>query len=153
MKFQQTRFSCGPASLINGFRALGLLVPKEPTIIRLCATTKKNGTTELDLAAGVVLLGYDVGGTESRNDVDYYLAQGRPVMLVAYNDTHWVTVVGQLGRDRWVVVDPDPDPWNTRENGCYVVHPDKLETKYVGIAILGKHSRQPKPKSRKRSRK
>jgi hypothetical protein len=145
MKFQETRWSCGPASLRNAFRALGLVLPAEKPIARLCGTTK-DGTGMLDMAGGVVLMGYDIGECAEKSDVEYYLKQGCPVMLVCYDDSHWVTIVGMLGKDRWVVVDPDPDRWNTSENGTWVLEPKALRSDYAGIAILGKHKRVAKAK-------
>ena len=104
----------------------------------------------LDLAGGVVLMGYDIGECADRDDVEYYLKQGCPVMLVCYDESHWVTIVGMLGKDRWVVVDPDPDRWNTSENGTWVLEPKALRSDYAGIAILGKHKRVAKAKRRVR---
>ncbi len=94
-------------------------------------------------------MGYDVGETADRDDVEYYLKQGRPVILVAYQNTHWVTVVGTLG-DKWVVIDPDPDAWNRKQNGCYVMNPKVLQSDYVGMAVLGRHNRVAKKRRSKR---
>lgn len=144
MKFQQTPFTCGPAAVLNAFLCLGMeLKATEKQIAKLCGTTK-DGSDDFDVAIAVALLGFDVGKTLSIEDVNFYLDQGRPVMLVAYEDTHWVTIGGRLGKDKWIVIDSDNAGWNKRHNGVYVVEPEALRCKdgvYLGIAILGQHKR------------
>ena len=73
-------------------------------------------------------------------------------MLVAYADSHWVSIVGMLG-DRWVVVDSDNSRRNKAENGCFVMSPEDLQSlTYEGIAILGRHPAFAKPKAKRNAR-
>jgi ABC-type bacteriocin/lantibiotic exporter with double-glycine peptidase domain len=151
MRFQQSNFTCGPASILNAFLALGARqLPTEKVMAQLAQCLPNTGADVFDVAAAITLLGFRVAETRSPEDVEFYIKQGCPVLLVAYQDTHWVTVVGLFG-DRWVVVDSDNSRRNKKENGTFVLaHKDLQSNDYQGIAILGRHPAMARAKSRSR---
>lgn len=109
MRFQQTKSSCGPASLANAARAMGI-ERTEDELIELCHTTP-DGTTPRNLvkAANLISSGaFEV--RERRPEVAIAFLRdscraGRAGVALVDEGEHYVAIVGRLGQ-RFVVVDP-----------------------------------------------
>jgi hypothetical protein len=110
-------------------------VPTEKQLIKIANCTR-DGTGDFDIAIGGALLGRMVAPVYKEEDVLANLVRGYPVLISAYHDTHWVTVIGLLG-DNWVVFDPDNAAFGKQEHGCFIMRPKDLKSNYQGVAIMG----------------
>ena len=133
MRYQSKPYLCGPASIQNALRALGVRVGQE-RIAQLCQTSP-DGTDESDLRRGLELLwcAYDELCTSdtvvARAWLTERLAFGRPVILCVDSWQHWIAVIGLLGaRSEWraVIADSAVEPYNRDENGVHVVPRERL---------------------------
>lgn len=123
-------WSCGPASLVNAGRAIGIRIAESR--IRALAGSEENGTDEHELISAARALGFKVTphhGTDQAAAWAFVRANvldGRPCLLCIDQWTHWVTVVGIVG-DRVLVIDPTNTKKNVGENGVHALsRPDLL---------------------------
>ncbi len=109
MRFQDHASNCGPASLSNALQAMGIVRSQEECAV-LCKT-KPEGTSPKQLLKALKALGrVPAVLSEKRAAVallflSFWLCEGRAVLLIVDDDTHWVAAIGKLG-NRFLVADP-----------------------------------------------
>ncbi len=147
MKFQSLDYSCGPASVINALRCLGIR-KTEKQILKVSNTNCKNGTDEKDMIRVLTDLGLRVIKHEQGNLAKAWkwlnnrIKDGNPIIISINNWAHYVTVIGAIG-DRVIIFDPDGKGIPGKENGVYVLNKRQLKKKwlhttqklYTGLAI------------------
>lgn len=149
MKFIEHGFTCGPASIRNALRCLGLRC-SEKKIAQLCGTSSYRGTSGRKMIIGLQALGFKVNRINLRDrkkalqNLASALRRSSPVILCVDRDDHWITAIGQLG-ERVIIFDSGTDPFNLRENGVHVLSPRCLAKRWInnggifyGLAVLPK---------------
>lgn len=149
MHFQKTCYSCGAASIVNALKCFGRNV-SERKCRSLAGTSAEDGTEESGILSAIDALGYRsaVFSSEKKKESLQFLRQclddGKPVIIVSDRDTHWMTVVGRLGK-RFLVTDPARTIASIKENGIHVLGEKELFIRWTlgndghyGIAIGGK---------------
>lgn len=124
VRFQRTDYTCGPASIVNALRALGIRI-SEGEIAALSRADPENGVNENGIMRTLKRLGYgcevlpDVTSSEEAWQwISSQLRSGHPAILSVENFTHWASAVGMLGESRVIYVDSqDGLESNRRENG------------------------------------
>ncbi len=122
--------NCGPVSLCNALRCFGVWLTEERAV-QLCGTSE-DGTDERDLMRALGLLGVQSWElTEySRGAAQQMLMAaircGEPCVIAIDDYGHWVSVIGNLGHDRVVVVDSTNEGDNPDELGTWVISLDEL---------------------------
>lgn len=148
MRYQRKNYTCGPASLVNAGRALGVRMPKESTLAIEAGASYDLGTDEFGVmsaarANGLTATSHDTyESTVAWAWLTMHLREGRPVICCVMNWKHWVTAVGLLG-DRVIYCDPSNVVTNKRENGTIVRSKSEWlkqwknsrEGRYYGIAV------------------
>ncbi len=156
MKYQKTDYTCGPASIVNALRALGIKL-SETTVAELSGADKDEGVNEKGIIKSLKSLGYSYDILPDVTDSEeawkwliYHLTIGHPVILCVEHFSHWSSAVGILGNKRIIYVDPqDGLESNRRENGVRSLSRTGIiriwgsrgrgyKRKYYGIAILNK---------------
>ncbi len=134
MKFQKrapdgTDYYCGPASLQNALRHLGVRVGQE-RVAKLCGTTPE-GTDHEQLQAGVIQLGKRFEVISTNDAVEAWKNLGTavfllgPVLMCVDRWAHWVCAYSYgVGRVCWF--DPGKTPYNLAENGHHSATRGKL---------------------------
>lgn len=126
VRYQTTKYSCGPASIANALKCLGKKV-QEKNIIKLSNTTKKLGTDEHGIIKAITELGYNNNSfTTTNNNIAWNwikkeLYNGNPVILCVYNWSHWITAIGIMG-DLIILIDPARTKRNKKENGILTLN-------------------------------
>lgn len=124
MRFQRTDYTCGPASIVNALRALGIRI-SEGEIAALSKADPIDGVDENGLLRALRRLGYEhevlpdvLSSEEAWQWISSQLRAGHPAILSVENFTHWASAVGMLGESRVIYVDPQEGlESNRRENG------------------------------------
>ena len=106
---QSNRWQCGPFALKHALAILGIFAD-EREISRVAGTDRESGTDELQLTRAahrydcdlLHLRQYDT--ETARRELVSYLREDHPVLLCAYEWSHWVTVVNE-NRNRYVLLD------------------------------------------------
>jgi ABC-type bacteriocin/lantibiotic exporter with double-glycine peptidase domain len=151
MKWQETEYYCGPASLSAAFRALGVTA-SQGHIAREALTTEAEGTDEHGIQRAVLAFGFGVDELAfsdrlaAKVHLRHCMLIGRPVVLCTHRWTHWVCVTGMLGT-KFLVFDPARTLQNKR-TGVYTYNWDRLSKlwrasyrtrgrgpKYYGVAV------------------
>ncbi len=129
VRYQTRDWSCGPASIVNGCRVLGVRI-SERTVRAACGTTS-DGTDELQMIAGMRSLGLTATEHHS-SDVATAWAfvrsnsiDGRPTLLCLDQWRHWVTIVGSVG-NTVILIDSVDTKSNRSENGVHVLSRPRL---------------------------
>ena len=148
MRYQTPGF-CGPASIVNCFRALGRKVPLA-RVGALATCTAEKGAPPDNLIEAIRALGFaatKMETTEARPAWEWIygsLELGRPVIILTQDDEHYVAVVGLLGK-RVIVVDSTNTIANKAENGTHVYSKREFMKRwmakagtYFGISISKK---------------
>ncbi len=123
MKYQAREWSCGPASLLNACRALGIKV-SEAKIRSIAGTTEEFGTDEVQLISAARTIGRTATAHHSADFAASWafvrsnLLEGKVCLLCIDNWGHWVTVIGISG-DRVIIADPANTKKNVVENGIH----------------------------------
>lgn len=136
MRFQQTSYSCGAASVVNALRAVGIRT-SERRARAAAGTTEKDGTDERGVIAALRAFGctvHEFHGDQpdgAWNWLHGCLHRGRAVVLCTDRFWHWVAIVGSLGQ-RVVLVDCTRSRWNARENGTHVLGRAQLLRRWRG---------------------
>ncbi len=142
MRFQNLPWSCGPAALVNAFRALGSKIA-ELKVRRAAGCSEEHGADEFGLMAAARELGFSAVPNTSHDVASAWafvranVMDGRPCLLCIDSWGHWVTAVGTVG-DRLLIADPSNGKRNMYENG---VHPFRRQA----LARRWRHSRVDDP--------
>jgi len=145
MKYQQLPYSCGPASIVNALRCLGVR-KAEKTIRKTSNTNPKNGTSEEDMIKVLTDLGFRISKHEQGKFDKAWkwlhsrLKDGNPVIISVRNWQHYVAAIGIIGEK---IIIADPDYANKKENGILILNKRRLkkfwyhtnEKLYTGLAI------------------
>jgi ABC-type bacteriocin/lantibiotic exporter with double-glycine peptidase domain len=110
VKWQETEYYCGPASLSAAFRVMGVRV-SQANIARSAATTEAEGTDELGIQRAALAHGFGVdlvatsNAQDARSQLRESLLAGRTAVICTHRWTHWVAVLGVNG-DKFLLFDP-----------------------------------------------
>ena len=113
-------WSCGPASIVNAARAIGVRV-SEGRIRKLAGTTE-DGTDESEMIQAARGIGLTATSHSSKDQaaawafVKANVLEGRPCCLCIDQWTHWVAVIAVVG-DRVILADSANTKKNKSENG------------------------------------
>lgn len=125
MRYQKTCYSCGAAAVVNALKCFGRNVAER--IVRpLAGTTEEDGTGEDGIVEALGSLGYSSKifssdkKKESLSNLRKELDEGNPVIIVVDKDTHWVTVVGRIGK-KFLIFDSTRTQVNIKENGIVIL--------------------------------
>ena len=146
MKFQQSTYTCGPASIRNALRALGKKV-SELKVRQYSSTTKEDGTNPECMCNAIAGLGYvardfsTYNSAEAINWLTGALANSQPIILSVDDEEHWIVSIGRIG-DRFILIDSTRTKANKAENGVHVVSKRQLlkrwkskAKEFYGIAV------------------
>jgi ABC-type bacteriocin/lantibiotic exporter with double-glycine peptidase domain len=124
MRFQETKNSCGAASIRNVLKLFGKNVGEHR--LRQLAGTDDDGTTEAGVLNALDHLGYTsevyetTKATHAKAALKKYLGKGCPLIMACDGDTHWAVIACTIG-DRFLIVDSERTKKNKRENGIHVL--------------------------------
>lgn len=146
MRFQRTKYSCGPVAIVNAARVFGDKLT-EKAVSAHTGTTKKDGTGAFGIHQGLERIGYKftehsfVSREEAWSALHDSLTEGSPVILSADVHSHWVVAVGLVG-ERVILIDSEQVPRNKKENGVWVLTQGQLfkrwtksQDTYYGISV------------------
>lgn len=143
---QETKFSCGPASIRNSLIALGFLY-SERKIRELTHSDRLNGTSEKKICRALKQLGFGFKTFQNKTEaafkqrVVYNLKKGNKLILLTDHEDHWISIVGYENRYLTVI---DPEQKRVRKQltpkslGKWCLNYNKRtgETYYYGIVIF-----------------
>ncbi len=147
---QETKFSCGPASIRNSLIALGYLF-SERKIRELTGSDRLTGTSEKKICRAIKHLGFDHKTFQNKSEaafkqrVVYNLNKGNKLILLTDHEDHWISVV-DYGNKYVTVIDPEQKRVrkqitpNSLSKWCLNYNKRTGETYYYGIIILSKRS-------------
>lgn len=110
MRMQDTAANCGPASLSNALKAVGIDKSQADCEL-MCKTTATDGTGVKGLVRGIHVAGRNpvtlkaTNRDHARLRLESELRLGHPVILSVDNGSHWVAAIGLLGR-QFLIADP-----------------------------------------------
>lgn len=116
MKLQRAPYLCGPLSVVNAARALGVRLTEREVRVHT-GTTKKDGTNQYGIQSALEKLGFTFNEIKSRdreiafNDLYGFLKSGYAVILSVEDCRHWAAAIGVIGQ-RVVTF----DSWNSAAN-------------------------------------
>jgi ABC-type bacteriocin/lantibiotic exporter with double-glycine peptidase domain len=131
-------------------KALGVKVSVKK-LAKVCNTSPKNGTSELDIARGLKSLGLapKFHLYETQKEFLKDIKDGTftvPAICCVDNNNHWVVLLGIL-YDRVIVLDSNNSPKNKKVNGFHSYTLKKWfkrwtsnDKKYFGITIISGES-------------
>lgn len=142
---QETKFSCGPASIRNSLIALGFLF-SERKIRELAHSDRQSGTSEKKICRALRHLGFGYKIFQNKTEaafkqrVVYNLKKGNKLILLTDHEDHWISVVDYENRYLTVI---DPEQKRVRKQltpkslskWCLNYNKRTGETYYYGIAI------------------
>ncbi len=108
---QQTRFTCGPASIRNCLLALGYIY-SEKKIRDYSGTDRESGTNERKIFKALKRLGFrnkeffNKKEKAFRQRVIYNIKKGNKLIILTDHEDHWISVVG-YSRKQLEVIDPE----------------------------------------------
>lgn len=120
MRYQTDDRSCGPASIVNGSRVLGLRI-SERSARSACGTTS-DGTDDCQMVIGIRSLGMTATAHHSADVAAAWAfvrsnaMEGRPSLICIDQWRHWVALIGTIG-NLVIVADPIDTKSNRLENG------------------------------------
>lgn len=129
VRYQAEDWSCGPASIINGCRVLGVKA-SERSVRSLCGTTL-NGTDDDQMIAGIRALGLTATPHHSSDApaawafVRSNIMEGRPSLICIDQWRHWVSLIGIVG-GLVILADPVDTKSNRSENGIHSLSRPRL---------------------------
>lgn len=142
---QETKFSCGPASIRNSLIALGYLY-SERKIRELAQSDRLNGTSEKKIFRALKQLGFQFKSFHNKTEaafkqrVVYNLKKGNKLILLTDHEDHWISAVDYAGK-YITVIDPEQKRvkkyLTPRSLGKWCLNYNKIttETYYYGIII------------------
>jgi ABC-type bacteriocin/lantibiotic exporter with double-glycine peptidase domain len=143
---QETKFTCGPASLRNSLLALGF-VYSERKLRELAGSDRTNGTSEKKIFRALRALSFDFKAFHNKTEaafkqrVIYNLKKGHKLILLTDHEDHWISVVEYQNRYLTVI---DPEQKRVRKyltpkelsKWCLNFNKRTMNTYYYGIIIF-----------------
>lgn len=142
---QETKFTCGPASIRNSLLALGYIY-SEKYIRELAGSDRLLGTSEKKIFKALRLLGfkykefYNRSETAFKQRVLYNIRKGNKIILLTDHEDHWISIV-ECENKYLTVVDPEQKKVKIRltprelAKWCLNFNKRTRETYYYGIII------------------
>ncbi len=142
---QETKFSCGPASIRNSLIALGYLF-SERKIRELSGSDRYNGTSEKKICRAIKQLGFEYKTFQNKSEtafkqrVVYNLKKGNKLILLTDHEDHWISVV-EYENKYLTVIDPEQKRVKKQltpkslSKWCLNYNKRTEETYYYGIII------------------
>ncbi len=142
---QQTKFTCGPASIRNCLLALGYIY-SEKRIREFVGTDKINGTNERKIFRALKQLGFRYKEFFNKSDkafrqrILYHIKKGNKIIILTDHEDHWISVVDYSNK-KLEVIDPEQKrnklQLTPRELSKWCLNFNKRtkETYYYGIII------------------
>lgn len=121
MRYQARPWSCGPAALVNAFRAIGLKY-SESRLRSIAGSSQEHGTDEKQLIMTIRMIGMSVvehSGSDKNAAWAFIrssIMDGRPCLICIDRWQHWVSIIGMIG-NRVIVCDSSNSARNISENG------------------------------------
>jgi ABC-type bacteriocin/lantibiotic exporter with double-glycine peptidase domain len=142
---QETRYSCGPASIRNCLLSLGEY-HSERKIRRLAGSDKSKGTNEKKLCRAIKILGFDTKEIYNKSEaafiqrIKYNIKNNNKIIVLTDHEDHWISVVDY--KNKYLrVIDPESKKVNIYltpkelAKWCLNFNKDTKETYYFGIII------------------
>lgn len=143
---QQTKFTCGPASIRNCLLALGFIF-SEKRIRFFTGTDRENGTSERNIFRALKILGfsyvefYNKSEKAFRQRIISNIQKGNKMIILTDHEDHWISVVDysnrklevidpQLKRNKIELTPKELAKWCLNFNKC------SKKTYYYGIIIF-----------------
>ncbi len=133
MRYQETSYWCGPASLSAATRALGAPISQRKAA--LIGGCDAEGMDEIGIKRCLLACGYAVDmanfkiGSSAKTWLTVNMRLGRPTILCINQWTHWICVLGMLG-NRFIIF--DPGRWDYRVNSGVVLYSwDRLKRRWM----------------------
>jgi ABC-type bacteriocin/lantibiotic exporter with double-glycine peptidase domain len=142
---QQTKFTCGPASIRNCLLALGYIY-SEKRIRYFTGTDRESGTNEKKIFRALKSLGFEYKEFFNKSEqafrqrVIYNIKKGNKLIILTDHEDHWISVVDYSGR-KLEVIDPERKririELTPKELGKWCLNFNKYSkiTYYYGIII------------------
>ncbi len=143
---QQTKFTCGPASIRNCLLALGFIF-SEKRIRFFTGTDRKNGTSERSIFRALKILGFSYVEIYNKSEKSFRqriignIRKGNKMIILTDHEDHWISVVDYSNRKLEVI-----DPQQKRNKieltpkelakWCLNFNKRSKETYYYGIIIF-----------------
>ncbi len=151
MKLQETKFSCGAASLRAALYVLGKC-PWEKSIRKHAGTTPEHGTDEDGLRKAIEYYKFrhrrfqTISVREATDNLKKSLRRGYPVIICVDKESHWCAAVGMLGK-KIMLFDPANSAKKQKYSGIRLYNVDDLAgrwgnvlpdgaTEYYGIVVM-----------------
>jgi ABC-type bacteriocin/lantibiotic exporter with double-glycine peptidase domain len=145
---QETKFTCGPASIRNALLALGFIY-SERRLREIAGSDLYRGTSEKKIKKTLRSLGFKYKDfycrTESafKQRVIYNLKKGNKLIILTDHEDHWISVVDYENK---YITAADPERKRVRtqltpkelSKWCLNFNKRSKETYYYGIIILAK---------------
>ena len=143
---QETKFTCGPASIRNSLIALGYLY-SERKIRGLSGADRYSGTNEKEICRALKQLGFKFRTFQNRTKaafkqrVVYNLKKGNKLILLTDHEDHWISVVDYENKYLTII---DPEQKRVKitltpkelSKWCLNFNRRTKDTYYYGIVIL-----------------
>jgi len=142
---QQTKFTCGPASIRNCLLALGYIY-SERKIREFAGTDRLNGTSERKIFRALRILGFEYKEFFNKSELAFRqrilsnAKQGNKMIILTDHEDHWISIVNYAGKKLEVI-----DPQQKRNKiyltpkeiskWCLNFNKRNKETYYYGIII------------------
>lgn len=142
---QETKFTCGPASIRNSLLALGYFY-SERYIRSLAGSDRLLGTSERKLFRALKLLGFEYKQFTNKSEaafrqrVLYNLKKGNKIIILTDHEDHWISAV-EFENKYITVIDPEQKRVKIRLTSkelakwCLNFNKRTKETYYFGIVI------------------
>jgi ABC-type bacteriocin/lantibiotic exporter with double-glycine peptidase domain len=142
---QETRFTCGPASIRNALLAMGYVF-SERRIRSFAGSDRENGTSEHKIFRALKGLGFKFKEFRNKNEnafkqrVIYNMKKGHKLIILTDHEDHWISVVDYSNK-KLEVIDPEQKRIKTlltpKELGKWCLNFNKRtkDTYYYGIIV------------------
>jgi ABC-type bacteriocin/lantibiotic exporter with double-glycine peptidase domain len=143
---QETKFSCGPASIRNSLLALGYIY-SERYIREISGSDRLLGTSEKKITKALRFLGfnykefYNKSESAFKQRVVYNLRKGNKMIVLTDHEDHWISVV-EYENKYLTIIDPEQKRIRRRltpkefAKWCLNFNKRTRNTYYYGIIIL-----------------
>ncbi|HEY3251190.1 MAG TPA: cysteine peptidase family C39 domain-containing protein [Ignavibacteria bacterium] len=142
---QETRFTCGPASIRNALLAFGYIV-SERRLREIAGSDKRHGTSEKKIKKTLRLLGFSYKDFTNRSEpafkqrVIYNLKKGHKLIILTDHEDHWISVVNYENK---YITAVDPERRRIKihltpkelSKWCLNFNKHTRETYYYGIVV------------------
>lgn len=143
---QETKFTCGPASIRNSLLALGYIF-SERKIREFAGTDREKGTSEKKITKALRQLGfsykefYNKSESAFKQRVVYNLKKGNKMIVLTDHEDHWISVV-EYENKYLTVIDPEQKrvkkyvTARSLSRWCLNYNKSNSETYYYGVIII-----------------